>query len=420
MSDLTAIVLAGGYSSRFYPYSSSGHKTMIKIMGKPILEYTLLGLKAMGIREIILRVSEDKIIENYFRNGSKFGLRIKYIVQKEVLGIGDVLLKAKKYLKEDFILISANHVDSKELVKELLKSKKGKSKGVVIARKRENTWDYGVAEVKNGKLVRIVEKPKKGKEPSKLCIVIAFLLSPEIINILEKIKMSEYNFENEALELFAKNNPVDVAVVEESLTLKYPWDLLDTKNFLLEKASPYISNRAKISKSAEVDNNVVIEEGSEIFEGAKIKGPAYIGRDVKVGTNALIRSGSDLEDGVSIGAFTEIKNSILMDGTTIHSGFVGDSIIGSKCKIGSRFTTANRRIDRGYIGVTVKGKKVDTGLTSFGTIIGNNVKIGIRVSTMPGVVIGNNVLIGPSTSVFKNIEDDVTYYTKFAEVIEKK
>ncbi|MEX2007181.1 MAG: hypothetical protein WD992_00195, partial [Candidatus Levyibacteriota bacterium] len=135
---------------------------------------------------------------------------------------------------------------------------------------------------------------------------------------------------------------------------------------------------------------------------------------------SLIRDGSDLEEKVSVGAFTEIKNSLIMEGTSIHSGFIGDSIIGQHCKIGSGFTTANRKIDRGSIGVTVRGAKVDTGLTSFGVIMGNAVVIGVKVTTMPGVIIGNNSTIGPSTSVFKNVPDDVKYYTKFQETVEKK
>lgn len=421
MNDLTAIVLAGGYSSRFYPYSSSGHKTMIKIMGKPILEYTLLGLKAAGIREIILRVSEDKVIKNYFGNGKKFGLKITYIAQKEALGMGEVLLNAKRYLKGDFILISANHVNSKELIEELVKSKKKSSKGVVLVKKRENPWDYGVAEIKNGKLIRIIEKPEKGKEPSKFCLVSAFLLPLDIIDVVAKLEMSEYNFEEEALSLYAKDNPLDVAVVsEETVTLKYPWDLLVTKNFLLERKEPSVSKRAEISKSAEILGKVIIEDGAKILEGAKIKGPCYIGKNVTIGTNTLIRDGACIEEECVIGAYMEIRNSLVMEQSTTHAGFIGDSVIGRGCKLGTGFNTANVRLDRETVKAVVRGQKIDTGLKHFGAVLGNGVKVGIRASTMPGVIIGNNVVIGASTMVLRNVDDDVTYYAKFSEIVEKK
>ena len=268
--------------------------------------------------------------------------------------------------------------------------------------------------------MKIVEKPQKGTEISRYGLVSAFLLPKDIVETVKDLEMSEYNFEQEALTEYAKNNPLEVVITKkEIMTFKYPWDILKTKNYLMKNLKGRIDKNSSISKSAEIEGEVVVENGAKIMEGAKIKGPCYIGKNVKVGTNALLRSGADLEENVSVGAFTEIKNSLLGSDTTIHSGFVGDSIIGSNCKIGSGFTTANRKIDRSQIEVEVKGAKVGTGLTSFGAIVGNDVKIGIKVSTMPGVIIGNNSLIGPSTSIFKNVPSDAKYYTKFQEIVEK-
>ncbi len=418
---MKAIVLSGGYSGRFYPYSKTAHKAMTRIMGKPILQYCLEGLRDAGIKDIIIRVSLDGVIKNYFGGGASFGLSISYIEQKEPLGMGDVLLKAEKFIDGNFVLIGGNHVNSKELAGDLLKARKKDSKGAILVKQRENPWNYGIVEIKNGKLVRVIEKPKKGEESSKLGLVSAFLLPKEIIGFIKKVEMSEFNFEEKVLSEYAKQNPLDVVETQNEIaTLKYPWDLLAVKNMLMKDIVGKIDKRAKISKSAEIDDNVVIEKGAKILDGAKIKGPSYIGKNVYVGTNVLVRNGSDLEEGVSVGAFTEIKNSILMQNTSIHSGFVGDSIIGQNCKIGSGFTTANRRIDRKPIETIVKGQKVDTGLTSFGVIVGNGAKIGIKVSTMPGVIIGNNATIGPSTSVFRNVDDDVIFYSKFQEIVEKK
>ncbi len=418
---MKAVVLSGGYASRFYPYSKTAHKAMTKIMGKPILQYCLEGLREAGIKDIIIRVSLDGVIKNYFGNGSAFGFSISYIEQKEPLGMGDVLLKAEKFIDGDFVLIGGNHVNSKELAGDLLKARKKDSKGAILVKQRENPWNYGIVEIKNGKLVRVIEKPKKGEESSKLGLVSAFLLPKEIIGFIKKVEMSEFNFEEKVLSEYAKQNPLDVVETQNEIaTLKYPWDLLAVKNMLMKDLKGRIDQGATVSKSAQIDKDVIVEAGAQIMDGAKIKGPSYIGKNVYVGTNALVRNGSDLEESVSLGAFTEIKNSILMERTSVHSGFVGDSIIGSDCKIGSGFTTANRKIDRGSIKVMVKGQKVDTGLTSFGVIIGNGAKIGIKVSTMPGVIIGNNTTIGPSTSVFRNVDDDVTFYSKFQEIVERK
>jgi len=66
---MQAIILAAGKSSRFYPLANDKHKSMVRIMGKPILEYTIQGLKEAGIKEIVLIVDQKKIIQNYFEIG---------------------------------------------------------------------------------------------------------------------------------------------------------------------------------------------------------------------------------------------------------------------------------------------------------------------------------------------------------------
>ncbi|MDP2702248.1 MAG: DapH/DapD/GlmU-related protein, partial [Candidatus Rokubacteria bacterium] len=182
----------------------------------------------------------------------------------------------------------------------------------------------------------------------------------------------------------------------------------------------YISKKAKISKDAQILGNVYIEEGVQILEKACIKGPCYIGKNSYIGNSAILRQETCVEDNVVIGAFSEIKNSIVMHGSKIHSGFVGDSIIGEDCRIGAQFCTANKRIDRGSVKTQIRDEKVDTGLKFLGAIVGNNVQIGIRSSTMPGIIIGSNTKIGPSTTVLNNVSENSKYYTKFQEVIEKK
>jgi N-acetylglucosamine-1-phosphate uridyltransferase (contains nucleotidyltransferase and I-patch acetyltransferase domains) len=101
-----------------------------------------------------------------------------------------------------------------------------------------------------------------------------------------------------------------------------------------------------------------------------------------------------------------------MDNTHIHSGFIGDSVIGKDCRIGAAFITGNRRIDRKTIKITVKSEEYDTGLTHLGVVMGNNVKTGINTSIMPGTIIGNNSIIGSNTEVNGKIESNKLVYSK--------
>ena len=126
-----------------------------------------------------------------------------------------------------------------------------------------------------------------------------------------------------------------------------------------------------------------------------------------------------MEENAIVGANMEIKNSLIMENSTTHSGYIGDSIIGRNCKIAAGFYSANVRLDREFIKSLVKEENVDTGLKYFGAIFGEGTEIGIRASTMPGVIIGRNAVIGPSTVVMQNVPDHTKYYTKFKSVVSK-
>jgi len=84
--------------------------------------------------------------------------------------------------------------------------------------------------------------------------------------------------------------------------------------------------------------------------------------------------------------------------------------------MGAGTITANIRIDRGEIKSVVKGEKIGTGLKSFGCVMGENTKTGVRCTFMPGVFIGSNCLVGPKSVVFGNIKDNTAFTTKFKEI----
>lgn len=416
---MQAVILAAGANSRFYPFSNGIHKTMVSILGKPILAHTIDGLKRIGASDVIIVTRGDGVVEDYFGDGKKFGVSINYVVQKNPTGMGDALLLMKNYLKGDFILLGGNHINSNVLVSQLLNNQKD-ADGVVLVNLRLNTWEYGVVKLENDRVLQVVEKPQKGREPSKLCLVSVYLLPVNFLSVLEKTTAHHYSFE-EALDKFVKTAKVTaVKTGEEIATLKYPWDLLAVKNMLLKQLKSYRGKNLKIAQSAELIGQVFVDDGAIIMEGVRVKGPCYIGKNVTVGNNALLRGGVDIEENAVVGSYMEVKNSLVREGSTTHSGFIGDSVIGQKCKVGGDFSTANVRIDRDTVKVEVKGEKVNSSLKYLGAMMGDGVKVGLKSSTMPGVIIGGNSVIGPSTTVIRNIAPNSSYYTKFQEIIEEK
>ena len=416
---MQAVILAGGASSRFYPFNNVS-KALIKIAGEPLIAHTIRSIKRAGINDVVLLTGPENYFKDALGNGKKFGVKISYASIPEPTGMGDGLLICSKFIKGDFFLINPHHVEF-DLLKRAIDEKRGTNQeAILVARERIKKGTYGVLKIDGDRVLSVVEKPKSHRGLSNLRVIGVYFLNQEFVDVLKRVKREHYSFEK-ALDMFAKQGKVRVAITSnEVLTLKYPWDLLGVKNFILGKVKRSISKKAKISKSADIQGDVVIEEGAEISENAVIKGSAYIGRNVFIGSNTLIRNSSDIEEGSKIGAYMEIRGSLLAAGVSTHSGFIGDSVVGSNTRIGAHFGTANVRLDRNRVKSEVKGEKIDTGLRSFGAIIGSGVTIGERVSTMPGVIIGNNTVIGPSTTVMKNVASDTTYYTKFAEIVTRR
>jgi len=198
--------------------------------------------------------------------------------------------------------------------------------------------------------------------------------------------------------------------------LRYPWDLLKVKKELFDKyLKSEISSTAKICENVIIKGKVYIGKNVEIKENVVINGSSYIGDNSIIGNNSIIREYSNIENNVLVGSNCEIKNSIIQEDVHLHSNYIGDSIIGKGARIGAGTITANTRIDRGEVNSYFQNKKTNTKLKKLGSIIGDNVKIGINCSLMPGTLIGNDVLIGPHSLVVKTIAEKTFFYTKNQE-----
>lgn len=416
---MQAVLLAAGKSSRFYPYNQTfEHKSLVPLMGKTILEHTIDALRANDITDIILVVGENSGIPEMFGNGERLGVSLTYRKHVGAQGMGAALLDAKDVIRGEFFLLNANHIDFGTFAKDMY-AKYQEGKAVLLGCEERNSSAFGYMTIDGDKVTDIVEKPHV-ITTDMLRVIGMYLLPQTFLQTLEKTPLSHYHFE-EALQTFAKTEEVlFVRTENHPLSLKYVTDLFAMKDYLLGGiAEQSISKEAHIAESAEIIGNVVIEEGAKILEGVCIKGPAYIGRNVTVGNRAILRNGVMVEEGAVIGSQLEVKNTLIMPRTTTHSGFIGDSLIGQDTKIAANVVTANARLDRQPVAITVKEERILTGLRHVGAIIGSNANLGIRVSTMPGIIIGNNVVIGPSTTVMKDVADKRKYYTKFQEVVEE-
>lgn len=416
-----AIILAAGESSRFRPLSEGKHKSLVKLLGKTILEHTVDAVKGAGVKDILVVVSSHDKAEIEHMLGKK----VEIVVQQEPRGMGDAILACEKRINSGFVVLNADRFDSSGVIKQILSTAKSKKADmVVLSRKTDTPWKYGMLTTKNGMAKKVTEKPKQGTEPSNDMVVGIYLLPKDFLHYYKQCKEHQYAYED-ALSLYMSKHDVPVIPLEtaERSSAKYSWELLDVAAALLQKAlrkKTDIDPSAKIAKSAIVEGPVHIGKNSRIFENAVVKGGVWIGDNCTVGNSALIRENSVIENNCSIGMGTEVARSVFLENSSIHSGFVGDSVVGEGVKIGAGFITANRRLDRGEILPTVKGEKVSTKKTYLGAVIGHKTSVGIMSSTMPGTIIGCNCIIGSNTHLKGTIDSDMIIYSQTEQIVRKR
>ncbi|OHA63811.1 MAG: hypothetical protein A2940_02590 [Candidatus Wildermuthbacteria bacterium RIFCSPLOWO2_01_FULL_48_29] len=392
---MQAVIIAAGESKRFWPLNNGIHKSQFKLLGKPLVYWALKGLAENDIRDVAIVVGKNSSMRGMLAKENvrqlADGMKINYLVQEEPLGTGNALWQAKDFIKERFVLLWGNKAGSKELVKQIIeKQKKDNADAVLVGTAAGNPSEYGVFRFDGEKVAEIVENPDQGKEPSNIAFAGARLLAPDFFEYYEKLSKHHEADLVDATNIYLKDKKVSLLMSEgKGLTLKYPWDLFSIMDVLFELQKPAISPSAKIGK------NVVID------------GPVYIGENCVIGHHNVLRGPVNLEANCKTGVFMEIKHSIVQEGTTFHSGYLGDSIIGKNCRFGAGFITGNLRFD----------KKPIYGLPKLGVIVGDNSAFGIHSGIMPGVLIGANCVVGPGTHVFKDLPDHTAYYAKPENVI---
>ncbi len=418
---MQAVVLAAGESSRFWPLCEGTHKSLFRLMGKPLIQWTLEALKRAGIEEAIIVQSPTKAIQQALKDVS-LNLKMRYIVQEQPKGMGNALLAAKRELDERFFLLHAHEFTADRWIGLIrAKSRKTGVKTVLAGQRTQEPWKYGMLELKGDRVIDIVEKPDPNKSPSNIRALGIYLLSHEFLDDLAQVAEQPYAYE-EALGRHMSEHDVRVVMGDEaSPSLKYPWDLFAATRLLMdEHLKAFRAPTARISPLAHIEGKVHIGERVKIHEYAVIKGPCYIGNDCVIGTHSLVREYTDLEEGVVIGAFAEVARCLFQEGASTHAGYFGDSIFDRGARAGAGTVTANVKVHRDEIRPTVRGERVSTRLRSLGAIVGADTQLGISVMTMPGVLIGARSFVAPGIVVDENVPSDTRVSLKQERVAKRK
>ncbi len=396
---MQAVILAAGKSTRTYPLTLTRPKPLLKVANKTIIEHNLEQLSGLVDEVIIVVGYKSEMIKDFLND--KFGkIKIKYVVQSDVIGNADALKLVEKEIKGKFILMFGDDLYSKKDIKNLLRFD-----NAILAQKVKTPENFGVLKINKNIFCEVVEKPKEFI--SDLVNIGCFVFSKKIFDVLSEIKLSSRNeYElTDAYNLMAKKHKIYVVQVEDYwLPITYPWNLLEANEYIIKNSKNSKNKKVVIEQFATVGKKVFVGKNTVIKSGSYIEDGVIIGNDCKIGPNCYIRRYSTIGNNCHIGQSVEIKNSIIGDDSNVaHLSYVGDSVIGNNVNFGAGTVAANLRHDGKNVKCMINGNLVDSGKMKLGILVGDNCKIGINNSFYPGVKIDSGFMTLPREVIKKDL-----------------
>jgi glucose-1-phosphate thymidylyltransferase len=331
---MKGLILSGGKGTRLRPLTYTSAKQLVPVANKPVLFYGIESLAEAGIREIGIVVGDTQAeIRAAVGDGSAWGVRVTYIEQDAPRGLAHAVLISEPFIGgEPFVMYLGDNLLNKGItgfVEEFVRERPAAQ--ILLARVPDPQM-FGVAELADGQVVRLVEKPMEPK--SDLALVGVYMFSPAVFDSVKRIRPS---FRNELEITDAIQDLIDRGLAVRPHIVSGWWkdtgkleDMLEANRLILETIERRVEGT--VDADSRVEGKVIIEPGA-VVEHSVVRGPAIIGARAKiihayVGPFTSIMNDAEVHD-------SEIEHSIVLEGSTIShlANRVEDSLIGKNVRI---------------------------------------------------------------------------------------
>lgn len=330
---MQAVIMAGGFGTRLRPLTNNIPKPMVPILNKPILEHIINLLKGHGIKDyVILLFFMPEKIRDYFGDGRKFGVKIKYVTPGEDYGTAGAVKLSEKYINGNFIVISGDVLTDFNLSAIAAFHEMKESVATISLYSSKNPLQFGIVLTDNKqRIVRFLEKPSSSEIFSDTINTGIYIFRKDIFNYIpqgENFDFSKDLFPSllkQKVPIFGFKTPGywrDVGNLEEYIdanmdALKGKLDHFDSYG----KLGSCVSPKSNISKDAVIESSI-IGNGVKIEPGAVIKNcvlwdNVVVSRDSRllfdvVGRNCVIGRNTRINDYVFIGDNCTIGNNVFV------------------------------------------------------------------------------------------------------------
>ena len=332
---MKGLILSGGKGTRLRPITHTSAKQLIPVANKPVLFYGIEALAQAGIDEIgiIIAPETGEEIREAAGDGSRFGVRITYIVQDAPSGLAHAVLTAEPFLgEESFVMYLGDNLLQGGIVDLVERFKTAECDALILLTPVPDPENYGVAELDGDRVVRLLEKPRS--PVSDLALVGVYMFTAAVHDAARAISPSVRG----ELEITdAIQYLVDGGARVEPHIVSGWWkdtgqlaDMLEANRLILDVMEARCDGKLE---DCQLDGRVVVAASARL-ERSTVRGPAIIGAgarllDAYVGPYTAIGERCVIE-------FAEVENSILLAGSEVRKldRRVESSLIGRNVRIG--------------------------------------------------------------------------------------
>ena len=217
---IDAIILAGGKGTRLRPLTFDIPKPLVKVNGKPLIEYALEELERNGVENVYISLGyKAEKIMHYLDHRKKFGANIKYVLESKPLGTGGALRHAMERMHgyEDVISVNGDTIFKAELDKMYEFHKKNKALITMGSFRLDNVRGFGVIETEGSRIVRFIEKPDPKEVKSNIINAGIYIISKKV---LDKLPREEsFSLEKDFIEKIYKEEVIHHFPIERFITV---------------------------------------------------------------------------------------------------------------------------------------------------------------------------------------------------------
>jgi glucose-1-phosphate thymidylyltransferase len=349
------LILSGGAGTRLRPITNTSAKQLVPVANKPILFYGLEAMREAGVAEVGIVVGDTHAeVEAAVGDGRRFGLRVTFIRQTAPLGLAHAVLIAEDYLgHEPFVMYLGDNLLKDGIVPFVEYFKSSAPDALILLQHVPDPQAYGVAEIVEGRVVRLVEKPAAPR--SDLALVGVYLFTSKVFESVRAISPSARG----ELEITdAIQHMVDRGLQVEPRVVTGWWkdtgkleDMLEANRLILGTLERDVRGE---TIDCSIEGPVAIEAGSRLTR-CTVRGPVTIGH------------GCELTDAF-VGPYTAIYHGVVVDHAEIeHSIILADS----------RISGLNARVCDSLIGKDVTICRAEGRPLAYRFMVGDSSRIGV-------------------------------------------